>query len=93
MYKLITSLVTALIFSIPLLVTVSVYSEKHSEEVVVVEREHFEGACFIDISEPPPTPTNPIYREPAEEIDISETVDESSEWAWYDVVKETDYIS
>lgn len=88
MYKLITSLVTALIFSIPLLVTVSVYGEKHSEEVVVVEQECFEGACFIDISEPAP-----IYSEPAEEIDISETVCESAERAWYDVVKETDYIS
>ena len=84
MYKLITSLVTALIFSIPLLITVSVYGEKHSEEVVIVEQEHFEDACFIDISEPPSTPPEPISREPAEGIDISEEECESSEWAWSD---------
>lgn len=93
MYKLITSLITALIFSIPLFVITSVYGEKHSEDVAIVEQEHFEGACFVDISEPPPTPPEPIYREPAEGIDISEEECESSEWAWYDVVKETDYIS
>lgn len=93
MYKLITSLVTALIFSIPLLVTVSVYGEKHSEEVISIEKECFEGAYFIDISKSPPNSPEPIYSEPDEEINISETVCESPVWAWYDVVKETDYIS
>lgn len=93
MYKLITSLITALIFSMPLLVTASVYSEKHSEVIVAIEPERFEGTCFIDISEPPPALTEPVYSEPVNEIDISEEDCESAEWAWYDTTKETDYIS
>ena len=93
MYKLITSLAAALIFMLPLLATASVYGEKQTDDIIVVEPEQPEKTDFVDISEPPPALTEPIYSEPANEIDISEEDCESAEWAWYDVIKETDYIS
>lgn len=93
MYKLITSLAAALIFMLPLLATASVYGEKQTDDIIVVEPEQPEKTDFVDISEPPPALTEPIYSEPANEIDISEEECESAEWAWYDVIKETDYIS
>lgn len=93
MYKLITSLAAALIFMLPLLATASVYGEKQTDDIIVVEPEQPEKTDFVDISEPPPALTEPIYSEPANEIDISEEECEITEWAWYDVIKETDYIS
>lgn len=93
MYKLITSLAAALIFMLPLLATASVYGEKQTDDIIVVEPEQPEKTDFVDISEPPTALTEPVYSEPANEIDISEEECESAEWAWYDVIKETDYIS
>lgn len=93
MYKLITSLATALIFMLPLLVTASVYGEKQSYGIIVAEPEQLGKTDFVDISEPPPALTEPVYSEPANEIDISEEECEITEWAWYDAIKETDYIS
>ena len=50
MYKLITSLAAALIFMLPLLVTASVYGERQSDDIIVVEPEQLKKTDFVDIS-------------------------------------------
>lgn len=93
MYKLITSAITLLIFTVPLLLiflTRGEQSEKTQPKVILIAYERTEE---IDISEDVViedySAELPIFMEPPS-IDIS--LDET-EYEWFDRLRETDYIA
>lgn len=93
MYKLITSAITLLIFTVPLLLIFLTHggqSEKTQPKVILIAYERTEE---IDISEDVVikecSAEPPIFMEPPS-IDIS--VDET-DYEWFDRLRETDYIA